>query len=309
MPRTRGFRQNTVNRSYATIRRPTHGVSGYPTTGVAGDFGFQYHNHGQVGQTDVAASRYSLQSHGSFQQAQIGLFNPYFTKPGSFDPAVATPNSSAQFAEPLLSYEEQDTYNVASRVLSHQYQRLGKASHGSFLKNSIYEGFGQYDPAMQFMVRDANLNENIQVYQSPSELRHRQVGLVPPIRQGEMQFSTTNPVQNITITAVDTQHQQTELDQVKHPVIKNESNVATGTHPTSGDASSSGINNTSEVGKKVPTMFAGSITQPSGTPYAQLYPPPQADIRPTGTTGVLRDVTPEMMAALPRGRRPVQTQL
>jgi len=307
MPRRVG--QSQSSRSSRTSRRPTHGVSGFVTTGITGDFGFQYHNHGQTGQTDVAASRYSLQSHGSFQNARPGLFNPYFTQPGDFSPSDPTPNLSADYMEPLISSEEQGAYNVASKILSHQYQRLGKASHGTLLKNSIYEGFGQFDPAMQFMIRDDNISEDIPVIQTPSTLRHRQISLAPPIRQGEMQFSTSNPAQNITVSLVTPQNDNTQLAQKNTPVIKNESNVATGTHLSSGDASSSGINNVDTLGSKVPVTFAGSIQAPTATPYASLYPPPQADIRPTGSTGILRDVTPGDRPVIPLSRKPVQTQL
>lgn len=301
-----------VSRRVPRFRGPSHGVSGYATTGKPGDFQFQYHNHGQVGQQDVAASRYGLQSHGSFQQTQPGLFNPYFTQPGSINITEPVPNSSAAWEEPLIAYKEENTYRVASKILSHQYQRLGKASHGTFLKNRIYEGFGQYDPAIQYMIRDMHVSEDIPVHQAPWQLRHRRVSLTPPIRQNDMQKATANPVQLIQGLVGPDMSQQgaPALSQLRTMPMSNSGQLGTGTHHQSGDALGSGHPIHESPGSASNDLvFAGSIHTPMVAPYLAEAIPPQADIRPTGSTGQLRDVTPEMSVVLPKSNRPVQTQL
>ena len=294
-----------------TIRGPTHGVSGYATTGNPGDYQFQFHNHGQVGQIDAASSRYGLQSHGNFKSTKPRLFNPYFNPPVDF----AKPNIGIGFEEPSISIDDEITYRVVSKILSRQYQREGGGQFGSLLKNQLYEGFGQFDPAIQYMLRDQNINSEIVAHQPASVLKHRQVSLTPPIRQNEFQRGTRNDVQTITgnlMPAADNTDDHQSLTQLHTTPVQNESHIATGTHLALGDASSSG-HPQDELGSSItsqyPLQFQGSIQRPTDRPYTLEPIPPNADLRPTGSTGILADVTPELSRTYPRPNRPLQTQL
>jgi hypothetical protein len=294
-----------------TIRGPTHGVSGYKTTGKPGDYQFQFHNHGETGQVDVAASRYGLQSHGSFSSTKIRLFNPFFNPPVDF----SKPNLGIGYEEPAISEYDENTYRVSSKILSRQYQREGGGQFGSLLKNQIYEGFGQFDPAIQYMLRDKNIDQELEIHQPASVLKHRRVSLTPPIRQNEMQLGTQNPVSEITGTITpsftNTDDHQTLTQYHTTPVV-NTSNISTGTHMASGDASSTGHPQdeiASSTSSSFPLQFIGDLSTPSDRPYSLEPVPPNPELRPTGSTGILRDVTPGLSRVYPRPNQPLQRQL
>lgn len=293
------------------IRQPNHGVSGYQTTGQIGDFQFQFHDNVQIGQRDVAASRYGLQSHASSSnEFQENQFNAEFNRPASITQQEITGvNTGGFYMEPSNSEEAESTYQVASKLLSHSLQRKMTAQHGTYLKDRMYEGFGQYDPAVQHMVRDLNYDSAIEAPPTPAEVRHREVSFAPPIRQNDMQRASVNNANMINALAPLLATGRGPLDNLLNPAFSNQSNVAPGTHITSGESVSQGLTRDSGNRPLPGEPFANFQSGLQGPLYISLYPPPDADIRPTGYAGTPEVVDPELAQPLVKGHDPVQTQL
>lgn len=279
-------------------RNPNHGVSGYSTTGKAGDFQFQFHEPSVIGVRDTASSRYGVQAHGSVQQTEPDQFKPEFSNPAKNRQEIPAPNMGAFYMEPANSAEAENAYIVASRELSRVLQRKMTANHGTYLKDRMYEGFGQYDPGLQRMLRDDNVSQDIDVSETPSKNRHVPPSITPSIRQNEFQMPLQNTMgQSVVVPAPYTNNERPQLDQITRPTSTSGAVVPPGTAESAGGASSmSGLPNK-----------PGSLPY-SNAPYASLYPSPQPDIQPTGYSATPRSVVPQTQY-MAKNHRPIQNEL
>lgn len=263
-----------MSRASVLPRNPAHGVSGYNTTGAPGDFQFQFHDRVPLGIRDAASSRFGVQAHGSERESDADLYKPFYTDPTRVREEIPAPNTSAFFMEPANSAAAERAYLVASRELSRILQRKMKAQHGTYLKNRMYEGFGQFDPAIQRMIPDYNIDEVISHSFTPASAKHNPPSIIPPIRHGEFALPTQNVMpQPIIVQLGQPDGNVQQLEQINRPLHTTGAVVAPGTGMQAGGAaSSSGVTNK-----------AGSLPM-SNVPYASLYPSPQPNIQPTGSS-------------------------
>lgn len=291
---------------------PSHGVSGFKVLGKPGDFNFQFHDNGDPYKTDVAASRFSIQEHqGSFAANQ---FNPFQNTPSTF----ALPNYDAAIMEDSYAESLDDEAKTASNVLSHVLQRKRKGLHGSYLKDRLYEGFGQQDPEMQRYLIDKNYDEAIVAATRPQTRRHQPFNPTPPIRGEAITHhgSTQNKVYDINIQIPAQNVWAADPFAKDTPAMVNESHTAPGTNPTASAGGASGLYN--RTTDKKPdgssgraymlnqTNIPGTIQERAALPYALEPLPPDPDIRVY--QGMIRDVSPALSYIAPN-HRPVQSRL
>lgn len=294
---------------------PNHGVSGYQTTGTVGDFQFQFHGTANTNVKEKAASRYGLQSHGTAADVERGRrkFNPYFNNPNT-NYAKPEPNPSFFISEPTFEEEVEDSADTASRELSRALQRTRKPVQGSYLKDRLYEGFGQFDPAIQRMVRDSGTNEDIATHYPPAPKKHEPFNIQPPIRPNEQQQTgTENPwYQHITLN-LPSGNDSNNLHQILTPEVVYDGFTSTGAHPVHAEAL--GPAEAFAVPYTIPQRQAyGSIVPEEKYPYtlpdplfgkSQLGLTPMPDIHPVNQPGTLRNVVPQR-SFVAKGHRQIQ---
>jgi hypothetical protein len=149
-------------------KTPAHGVSGYPTTGIAGGFNDGYSTPGvYTGNVNIAASRYSV-------QANDARLNPYggmgynFATPAP--PIRSNMNTVSNFtSEPLdarrVSFGEASAIGLGrSQVL----QATGGHERGSLLEERAYQGYGQDDLFLNAAL--PSIDENRSIHPSPEDV-------------------------------------------------------------------------------------------------------------------------------------------
>lgn len=319
---------------------PNHGVSGFQTTGSVGDFQYQFHGTAKTDVKEKAASRYGLQSHGTSADVERGRrkFNPYYNNPKT-NYTKPEPNPSFFVNEPTFEEEVEGSAEVASKELSRALQRTRKPVQGSYLKDRLYEGFGQNDPAIQRMIRDTGFNEDIATRYAPNPKKHQPIDIQPPIRANEQQQTgTKNPwYQQITLDFL-TGNDLANMQQILTPETMNNGFTSTGAHPIHAEALGPAetyiegyqpvsayaqvegyqIPQRQAVGAIAPERQAvGTITPRQRYPYSlsdPLFPDatlgntPMPDIHPVNQPGTLRNVVPQA-SFVAKGHRRIQRQL
>jgi len=280
--------------------RPQHGVSGYSTTGVNGDYQFQFHDHVHLSVPDASFSRYSLQQRGGTKEIEKSNedFNQEFNNPGQ-DYVSPAPNPSQFDKEPENVMLQKLQLKHASKVRSHVLQRSKK--YGLFptmMENSIYEGFGQYDPEVQMMLRDDGTNTDyIPSMFQPKKQKHKKLNVMPPIRQNmDQRFKPEKTGQSSLVGTEGYLPGQSDFSygddfepegndylhdmKIKlEPDLINVARSGTGTHPAHSEAML--FRNAQENANEIAVM-AERFKAPLNV--LGLDPPPQPDIRPMGYT-------------------------
>lgn len=136
---------------------PAHGVSGYPTTGIAGDFNRANSTRGvSLGNVDVAASRYSMQRTGGTVTINRGTDFNYATPA----PPIPVVNNSNFTSEPVMEDQLALSTPVTERFLPRNQQLHAGGGHqrSSLMEEQAYTGYLSEDLYMQSQVPGLNTN-------------------------------------------------------------------------------------------------------------------------------------------------------
>lgn len=287
------------------IMGPTHGVSGYETTGRPGDFSFQGHPYRIPFASGDQASRYGLQNH------TANTINS-FTTP-THDPmmnySIPRPNPGNFTQEPTLA----SGLSAAEQLFSDQIRRSSRTLHErrisssgpvqpSYASHRIRDGFLSNDPVIQptFVDQSISHNDILGNLITPSTMRSRGVPVISPVRHSDMQNSgTANPHTRINLVTPSTSNSHIPLSAYSTPRMVNDSNTGTGNHPSMtipgglgnlGNVSALNQLNTSNT----PTDWMRIAPGLSGLlPPPILGPGADIPIQPTGYTGQISSSAPQ----------------
>jgi len=171
---------------------PAHGVSGYPTTGVAGGYNMAYSADSvPLGNVNVAASRYDVQYSSSAARISRGTDFNYATPAPTVRvgaPTISNFTSEPVVAQNLFSSEGPSTASYLAR--NQQLQAGGGHQRSSLLEEQAFTGYLGSDLYMQSQVPSLDQNRT-------SETMHGEV--MSPAPAVRLQFTprpSTNPRQD-----------------------------------------------------------------------------------------------------------------
>lgn len=218
----------------SAIVEPTHGVSGYQSTGVVPN---SYET--QVRATpsfvtpniDPATSGYGVQSH--TVSTQVPRYSGRTVVTPSTVPTGISLNREFDDEELTLQagLEQGLEYQGESRSRQQDQIRGGGAPSG------FSEGINQFDPAIQSMIQDEDVTQNLsgKGYHQPSDYFHSATGVPSTTHHHPGETATQNTYTG-QIQLPNTGSAHHDLVEIYNPTMPNESNAASGTHFAHADA-------------------------------------------------------------------------
>lgn len=141
---------------------PAHGVSGYPTTGLAGDYNRSYATTGiPTGNVDVAGSRYSMQRTSTSTTINRGTDFNYATPAPSVRTIETGLNPSNFTSEPALESQLFSLSTPSTQPFQARNQRVqagGGHQRSSLLEEQAFTGYLGDDLYMQSQVPGLDAN-------------------------------------------------------------------------------------------------------------------------------------------------------
>lgn len=270
--KTEGGIQNAIytgRGSFQTIVEPSHGVSGFASTG-------EYPN---TFQTQVRATpRFVPATDPSTSGFGTQARTPGFPAPRYQDPAYTSQTNATRVtlledfdneSLPVTAAQETPDMMRAASLAEHQaaQDEVARGGAGPSLKS---EGLGSLDPAVGGRIADETLLAMTGAYHTPNPNRHSSHNAGNVVRQNLEEGHAT--VSNYTgeITFPTTGNDHSPLSALYNPTMVNESNTAPGTHYTSGDAPLPRTSGT----------ISFSMSKQKPLTLADFGAPPQPDIRP-----------------------------
>lgn len=275
----------------------TAGVSGYQTTGHAGNFQFQMHRPIQgLSNIDPSTSAFGLQNH--VPRTSTDRFTMDYNVDGTIY-TIPMPNVNSNILPPTVTVEQEAALLQSSLGLSRDLQ-AGLVPHsGSYLNEVLYQGGYQEDPLVSRMFKD-DLEPVIGDFITPVGSRHTAVAPQSGIRQNDMSGNgTINPTYNIRIRGVDTDQSDYALSRLQQqtPAMMNGSHATPATHGAHAQGIGPGTPNVSASTFNLQGTI--STTQPNPYPYLDLGMPPQPMEYIPGATGQLQVVAASAMRSVP----------
>lgn len=299
------FQTSQPPRGYAVIMAPSHGVSGYETTGTVSSFTVQNHlapsSFADTTNIDPPASSFSLQPH--TQARSVARTTNSFMTP----PATSIANSDQptyvfndNYMTPTVEEMMEEGMSTQGLTINRVMQSSAEPQQETFLRRRLFEGYLQNDPLIANMVRDEDHSPMISntahhipnteyrngtttsvVYSTPRSNQHVTGG------NGTENQSYNIITNNNTISPSGSENLP-NINSEHTPAIQNTSHANTGTHPQeSGNVAmttgSSGGSNTPQV--------AATIVPINPYPYLSLGIPPEPQVQIQEGTGHLQDVT------------------
>lgn len=294
------------------IMTPGHGVSGYATTGVAGDFDFQSHRpiHEVTPNVDSSTSGFGIQAHGTSREVRSGLarFNAT-TTPAPRNIVTPSPNTNANYNEPTFEADAQRSVRTSSLGLSRDLQSLLDPQQESFLRRRLFEGAFSDDPIVQRMLVDQE--EGAQIREGIYMPSHTSTGRphLPPntaTRHGHEHVGngTQNATYQIIANTPTGQSENPSFAEQNTPTLVNTSNFTPAAHHSIGNGFSSGHTQGSSA-----MQVAATIVPINPTPYTTLGVPPQPQVQYQEGPGILMPVVPEASRPSTNKFRPLQFSL
>lgn len=222
---------------------PTHGVSGYPTTGIPGAYNVGFSTPGTViSNVNPSASRYDIQASGSSVNIQSGVNNFSQSTPAQVNVASSY---SAFTSEPMWEQRlgGRASAQTASLARNQQLQASGRARHSSFLNQRAYHGVFGEDLYMQSQlpVIDEGQSFNRAVGDIPTPVRPVNLfGATPStsVRHGDQQTGTVNDPSRINTTGPIGQSNLHNINDHHTPQVATAGYATPGTHPAHGPSPS-----------------------------------------------------------------------
>lgn len=297
------FRETGIRGGFEILLQPSHGVSGFETTGTPGSFDIQNRrappSFASTQNIDPTTSSFALQDRGSSMDIEAGanrFVTPSVSSIANYDDPTYTIN--ANFMTPTIEEIMEEGRITSASTMSEILQASGDPIQDTYVRRRLFEGYGQDDPIVQHMIRDEETPSSV----SASAHHHPNTEYVngthtsrpysTPRSNAYGENGTENQVyQIITSGNVVTPSGQSDLPDINNqstPAVPNDSNAATGTHPQEGGmiAPSSGTS----AGSGTP-QIAGTIVPINTTPYLGLGLPPQPQVMVQEGTGELKDIT------------------
>lgn len=194
-----------------TPHQPSHGVSGYPVTGIAGGYNQQYSSAGiTTGNLNPAASRYDMQTPTTSQQIARGTDFSEFTTPHPVRtgvvPTVANFTAEPRTEARLDAFATPSTAGMMAR--NQQLQAGGGHRRSSLLEETSFLGGRDDDLYMQTRVEGMQTNRSAETYHgevvtpaTPAVAANLFPVPETPARQGLQNSGTRNPIASIRLVS------------------------------------------------------------------------------------------------------------
>lgn len=269
---------------YTNHPGPGHGVSGYPITGVAGDFNLAYVSPGiTTGNMDPSASRYDLQASTSIRQLRSGSNNFSEWLPAK----IATPSTApvSNFtSEPVL---ESSLAAGSSKILigslarNQRLQAQGRSMGSSYLDHKALNNLYGDDMYLQSQLNIFDKGVRNDALFGDSYAMHQGVQIhlnprpyVPP-RQDLQNSGSVNAESSVPVSSPTGQSSLHDINDFHTPAVTSAGYSDIATHPAHGPLPAQRYD-----GSWTLDMAPGVLQQPS-----LLNLPPAADIPVQTYTG------------------------
>lgn len=295
-----------------------HGVSGYPTTGIVGDYNYAF-NRSTPYPTPVgpSASRYNVEGYSGVTRNNFNeaMNAGYYSSRPRPDPSNFTGERSE--ATNLSTFESGGSgVSAATRPMHHNLQS-GTPLQGSYARMRQRDGFGQHDPVVTALFTDSGLEPNRPPTSTPvTPQAPPGINYVTPIievRTGNRNDQGTHNLPNLmTPVGPSTGSDYATLSHHNTPGMSNTAFTTPATHPTmSGPGIMSGLSNVTSAdpfSQRTPSWIYPYASQ-TPQPAPPLATSADLPIRPTGGTGRLGSSAPQQQPYEGGAARRVQFSL
>lgn len=299
------FRTTVPFRGYQVIMAPSHGVSGYETTGTVSSFTVQNRtppiSFTDTTNIDPTTNSFTLQPH-TTQSTLANASNQFLTPSAT---SIVNSNQPTyvfndNYITPTVEEMMEQGMSTQGLIMNRVLQTEGEPMQETYLRRRLFEGYLQNDPVVASLVRDDDhspmINNAVQHTPNTSYRNGPSTSVVYSTPRSNAQTTGGNGTENQTYNIIQSNNVVTpsgnsglpDINNEHTPDVTNNSHTSTGTHVQEGGntamtTGTSGGSNTPQI--------AATIVPVNPYPYLSLGKPPEPQVQIQEGTGQLQDVT------------------
>lgn len=307
---------------FNVLMTPSHGVSGYATTGTPSSFTIQNRATPSAMtpgvNVDPSSSAYDIRGRATPSEI-ASSYNPFNApfEPSPYIPVV-TPDQNMgglNYNAPTFEEELEQTAMTPGLGVSEKLQASMDPLQSSFVRRRLFDGLYSNDPVIQNMVeQDGGGSALVGATAGSAPYHKRKNGsshVITPSTGVRTDHTGNHGTQNnsydliLSTNAPGGQAGLADIIGESAPPLVNDSNTTTGVAPSMGGRT--GMTTGNYPGSNTP-YIAATIIPTNPTPYTTLGPPPQPPIRLENATGALT-VKDSRYSMMQTTRVPIQHRL